>query len=138
MNSGVTFWNTLYIGNIIEWHSSSDQQPNFASWYREWIYGTFTLSFSTEGATYIARADITLDIGPHSSIVYFLRLLWKINKIQKGHTSSTCAWVCCMRLLDCGGPPGPDTFALHKHSRSPHSSTTLTTYPYIISIVISN
>jgi len=35
------------------------RQPNFAAWYKEWNYGTFT-----EGATWAA---IMLGIGPHSS-----------------------------------------------------------------------
>jgi len=37
-----------YIGSINAQHSSSGRQPNFAAWYMEWNYGTFT-----EGATYI-------------------------------------------------------------------------------------
>jgi len=37
-----------YIGSVTAWHSSSGPQPNFAAWYKEWNYGTFT-----EGATYI-------------------------------------------------------------------------------------
>jgi len=37
-----------YVGSITARHSSSGRQPNFAVWYKEWNYGTFT-----EGATYI-------------------------------------------------------------------------------------
>jgi len=37
-----------YIGSVTARHSSSGRQPNFATWYKEWNYGTFT-----EGATYI-------------------------------------------------------------------------------------
>jgi len=37
-----------YIGSVTAQHSSSGRQPNFAAWYKEWNYGTFT-----EGATYI-------------------------------------------------------------------------------------
>jgi len=37
-----------YIGSVTARHSSSGPQPNFAMWYKELNYGTFT-----EGATYI-------------------------------------------------------------------------------------
>jgi len=37
-----------YTGSVTARHSSSDHQPNFAAWYKEWNYRTFT-----EGATYI-------------------------------------------------------------------------------------
>ena len=37
-----------YIGSITAWHSSSGHQPNFAAWYKEWNYRTFT-----EGSPYI-------------------------------------------------------------------------------------
>jgi len=37
-----------YIVSVTAWHSSSGRQPNFAAWYKEWNYGTFT-----DGATYI-------------------------------------------------------------------------------------
>jgi len=37
-----------YIGSITARHSSSRRQPNFAAWYNEWNYRTFT-----EGATCI-------------------------------------------------------------------------------------
>jgi len=37
-----------YIGSVTAWQSSSGHQSNFAAWYREWNYRTFT-----EGATYI-------------------------------------------------------------------------------------
>ena len=37
-----------YIGSGTARHSSSERQPNFAVWYKEWNYGTFE-----EGATYI-------------------------------------------------------------------------------------
>jgi len=37
-----------YIGSVTARHSSSGHQPNFAAWYKEWNYGTFT-----ESATYI-------------------------------------------------------------------------------------
>jgi len=36
------------IGSVTARHSSSGPQPNFAMWYKEWNYGTFT-----EVATYI-------------------------------------------------------------------------------------
>ena len=40
-------------------------QPNVAAWYKEWNFGTFA-----DGATYIIGwAAITLDIGPHSSLL---------------------------------------------------------------------
>jgi len=38
----------LRIGSVTAWHSSSGRQPNFAVWYKEWNYGTFT-----DGATYM-------------------------------------------------------------------------------------
>jgi len=37
-----------YIGSVTARQSSSGRQPEFAAWYKEWNYGTFT-----EGATYI-------------------------------------------------------------------------------------
>jgi len=37
-----------YIGSVTARHSSSERQPNFAGWYKEWNYATFE-----EGATYI-------------------------------------------------------------------------------------
>jgi len=37
-----------YIGSVTARNSSSGPQPNFAAWYKEWNYGTYT-----EGATYI-------------------------------------------------------------------------------------
>ena len=36
------------IGSVTARHSSSEHQPNFAAWYKEWNYRTFA-----EGATYI-------------------------------------------------------------------------------------
>jgi len=36
------------IGSLTARHSSSGHQPNFAAWYKEWNYGSFT-----DGATYI-------------------------------------------------------------------------------------
>jgi len=30
-----------HIGSVTARHSSSGRQPNFASWYKEWNYGTF-------------------------------------------------------------------------------------------------
>jgi len=37
-----------YIGSVTARHSSSGPQPNFATWYKEWNYGTFA-----DVATYI-------------------------------------------------------------------------------------
>jgi len=34
--------------SVTAWHSRSGLQPNFATWYNEWNYGTFA-----DGATYI-------------------------------------------------------------------------------------
>jgi len=46
-------------------------QPNFPAWYKEWNYGTFA-----EGATYIARAAITLALAhilvSYASTVFFV------------------------------------------------------------------
>ena len=42
-------------------HWSSGRQPNFAAWYKERNFR------STEAATYIPRAAVTLGIGSHSS-----------------------------------------------------------------------
>jgi len=51
-----------YIGSITARHSSSRHQPNFAAWYKEWNYGTFT-----EGTTYMPLGGDHVGIGPHSS-----------------------------------------------------------------------
>jgi len=37
-----------YIGSVTARHSTSEREPSFAAWYKEWNYGTFA-----EGATYI-------------------------------------------------------------------------------------
>jgi len=55
----------FYIGSVTAWCSSSERQPNFAAWYKEWKYGTFA-----DGATYIGRAAITLCVGPHTSSIF--------------------------------------------------------------------
>jgi len=57
-----------YIGSVTALHSSSGRQPNFASWYKEWNYGTFA-----EGMPPIfGWAAIMLCIGPHFSFcLYF-------------------------------------------------------------------
>ena len=39
-----------YIGSVTTRHSSSLRQPNFAAWYKEWNYGTYS-----EGVTYIRQ-----------------------------------------------------------------------------------
>jgi len=31
----------FHIGSVSAWHSSSERQPKFAAWYKEWNYGTF-------------------------------------------------------------------------------------------------
>jgi len=41
-----------YIGSVTARYSSIRRQPNFATWYKEWNYGTFA-----EGATYIRLGD---------------------------------------------------------------------------------
>jgi len=48
------------------------------AWYKEWNYGTFAPHhlFSTEGATDIPRAAITLVIGQHSSFICFGVCFW--------------------------------------------------------------
>ena len=51
-----------YTGSVTARLYSSDHQPNFVAWYKEWNYGTFA-----DGATFIGLAVITLGIGPHSS-----------------------------------------------------------------------
>jgi len=53
-----------YIARVAAWHSSSGHQPTFVVWYKEWNYGTFA-----KGTTYIRKAAIRLDIGPHSSLL---------------------------------------------------------------------
>jgi len=35
-----------YIGGVTARHSSSEHEPNFAVWYKEWNYGTFTELFA--------------------------------------------------------------------------------------------
>jgi len=54
-----------YCMALKQWESA----PNFAAWYKQRmeLWNFCCLSFSTEGATYIPRAVITLGIGPHSS-----------------------------------------------------------------------
>jgi len=37
-----------YIGSVTARYSTSEREPSFAAWYKEWNYGTFA-----EGATYI-------------------------------------------------------------------------------------
>jgi len=32
---------SIYIGSVTARHSSSERQPKFAAWYKEWNYGTF-------------------------------------------------------------------------------------------------
>jgi len=44
-SSVLLYW---HFGSVTAWHSSSGPQPNFAVWYKEWNYGTFS-----DGATYI-------------------------------------------------------------------------------------
>ena len=58
-----------YIGSVTAWHSSSGPPPNFAAWYKDWNYGTFA-----EGPPIFGWAAITLGIGQHSSLVFFLSL----------------------------------------------------------------
>jgi len=53
-------------------HSRSARKPNFAAWYQEWNYGTFAPRLSTEGATYIPRAAITLGIGHILVMIIFI------------------------------------------------------------------
>jgi len=50
------------IGSVTARQSSSRCQPNFAAWYKEWNYGTFT-----EGTTYMQLGGDHVGIGPHSS-----------------------------------------------------------------------
>jgi len=52
------------IGSITARHSTSGRQPNFAAWYKEWNYGTFT-----ESATYIWLGGHHVGHQPHSSSV---------------------------------------------------------------------
>jgi len=47
-----------YIGSVTAWHSTSEHEPSFAAWYKEWNYRTFA-----EGATYI-RLGGHHDCGP--------------------------------------------------------------------------
>ena len=57
----------FYIGSVTARYSISGRQPNFAAWYNGMELWNFRSPFSIEGATYIPRSAITLDIGPHSS-----------------------------------------------------------------------
>jgi len=59
-----------YIGSIAERHSSSGCQPNCGMVQGMELWNVRSSSFSTEGATYIPSASITLVIGPHSSFDY--------------------------------------------------------------------
>jgi len=82
-----------YIGTVTARHLSSWHQPNFAAWYKEWNYGTFT----TEGATYIPRAAITLGIRPHSSILMKCSLVgWSLTSLDSTNTAiSETIVICC-------------------------------------------
>ena len=83
-----------YIGSVTARHSSSQRQPNFAAWYKEWNYGTFAARHCPQKAPPIfwgcwvpiehkvawaeaylqmlhRRAAVTLGIGPRSSTIYF-------------------------------------------------------------------
>jgi len=51
-----------YIRSVTARHLSSGRLPNFAAWYKEWDYGTFT-----EGAPILGKAAITLGIRQHPS-----------------------------------------------------------------------
>jgi len=53
-----------YIGSLTAWHSRSGRQSNFASWYKEWNYGTFP-----EGATYIRFNEYTNCVGLRTRFV---------------------------------------------------------------------
>jgi len=54
-----------YIGSVAGRHSSSGRQPNFAAWYKEWNYETFT-----DGATYIRLGVHHVGISPYSSSIF--------------------------------------------------------------------
>jgi len=74
--SGAEFTLSLalaYIGSVTARHSSSGRQPNFAAWYKEWNYRTFSEGAS---ATYIQQGGHHVGIIPHSSVlfIYFFQL----------------------------------------------------------------
>jgi len=57
-----------YIGSVTVRHSSSDRQPNFVAWYKEWNFrnGTFA-----EGATYIRQGDYHFGHWPEFLVCVF-------------------------------------------------------------------
>jgi len=63
-----------YIDSVTARHSSSGRQPNFATWYREWNYGTFA-----DGATYIwlGGHHVGHRPGPPSSYSARITEYWK-------------------------------------------------------------
>ena len=54
-------------GSVTARYWSSGRQPNCGMVQGMELWNFRSLSFSTKGGTYIARAAITLGIGPHSS-----------------------------------------------------------------------
>jgi len=44
-----------YINSVTARHSSSGRQPNFAAWYKEWNYGTFTDGATWQGGHHVGH-----------------------------------------------------------------------------------
>jgi len=64
----------VYIFSVTARHRSSERQPNFCAWYKEWNYRTFAPRHIEQPAPPIFhRAAITLGIGPHSGSFYISR-----------------------------------------------------------------
>jgi len=64
----------VYIFSVTARHWSSERQPNFAAWYKEWNYRAFaTRHIHQKAPPIFRRAAITLGIGPHSSSFYISR-----------------------------------------------------------------
>jgi len=64
-------------GSVTARHWSSGRQPNCGMVQGMDLWNFRSSSFSTEGATYIPRAAITLGIGPHSSLRFHDRGIFR-------------------------------------------------------------
>jgi len=94
-----------YIGSITARYFSSGCQPNFAVWYKEWIYRTFA-----EGAPIFTWAVITLGIGPYSSCSCSFNM-WLLLKLH------CVCWLQVQSLL-CSWPPVDNIWSVMTPCRS--------------------
>jgi len=82
-----------YIDSVTARHSSSGCQPNCGVVEGTELRNFRSSSFSTEGATYILRAAITLGIGPHSSLYCIARVNDDMKTLW--HAQWTCHITVC-------------------------------------------